>query len=138
MGPRDQIAKLVEEAEREAYARGWREAIATLQSKAPESPSSSRYKPNGAANPDRKRGRPSKAVDLVREAIAAQPGLKGIDIARALEANNTPVLERTVRSCLRRLRESRVICQRKGKWYPKATDAIAANDKGEALETPPL
>jgi len=131
----DQIASLIEEAEREAYARGWRDAIAALQAKAPEVPTES-IESNGKVMPEHTRGRPAtKAIALVREIIIAKPGLKGVEVFRTLQAQGTPILERTMRSCLRRLRDSKVIWQRKGKWYPRPkTDFESAN--GEAT-TPP-
>jgi hypothetical protein len=127
---REQINRLLAEAERESYARGWRDAIAALQAKAPELSSDSGVTPerketNGASAPEKPRGRPAKAISVVRELISAQPGLRGVDIANQLEGQ---VIERTVRSCLHRLRGHHEIWQRKGRWYPR--------DR-EAPETPP-
>jgi len=136
---REQITSLIEDAERESYARGWRDAIAALQAKAPEvSAESSSETANGKETSEPNRGRPAtKAIALVRETITTKPGLKGVEVFKTLEAQGTPVLERTIRSCLRRLRDSKVIWQRKGKWYPRPTDTGSGNTKGEALETPP-
>ena len=137
-GRKEQIASLIEEAEREAYARGWRDAIAALQASAPPAPSGVVISLSGKVPiVDRKRGRPAKAVDLVRDMISSSPGMKGADIARSLDAKGTPVLERTVRSCLRRLRQAKAITQRNGKWYPRPKDAVPENTNGEALGPPP-
>ena len=125
-----------------SYARGWRDAIAALQAKAPEMPQHGGpdidHRGNGAvteaATPQRQRGRPEKAITLVHDAIFAEPGLRGVDIVRALE---NKVVDRTVRSALRRLKKGRSIWQRNGKWYPKQERADPENENGEALGSPP-
>jgi plasmid stabilization system protein ParE len=135
---REQIDRLIAEQEaeaRESYARGWRDAIAALQAKAPELSSS---ESPAVPVPIRPRGRPPKAIGLVRDAILAKSGLKGVEVVKILESQGTPVIERTVRSCLRRLRENKIIWQRKGRWYARPNErAEAGNGFGEALATPP-
>jgi len=71
---------------------------------------------------------------MVRELISAQPGLRGVDIANQLDGR---VLERTVRSCLHRLRGHHEIWQRKGRWYLKEKDNLFETSRREAPETPP-
>jgi ribosomal protein L31E len=135
---REQINRLLAEVERESYVRGWHDAIAALQAKAPELPSPDSeasaeiIETNGSVLPEKSRGRPAKAISVVRELISAQPGLRGVDIANQLEGR---VIERTVRSCLHRLRGHHEIWQRKGRWYPR--DNCSENARREALETPP-
>jgi hypothetical protein len=144
---REQIESLLgamERDARESYARGWADAIAALQAKAPEIAQAipaGDTKGNGAASdskqPQRARGRPEKAISLVQGAIFAEPGLRGVDIVRVLESNGTPVSDRTVRSALRRLR-GKAVWQRKHKWYPKPKERTdAENEIGEVLGTPP-
>ncbi|MGH8598916.1 MAG: hypothetical protein ACREXT_19895, partial [Gammaproteobacteria bacterium] len=128
----EQIAKLIDDAEREAYARGYADAIAYIAKTA-----AAASKPAETAKPvaaiAARRGRPaSKAIAIVRDLIRVKPGLKGVDIFRALQKQGTPVLERTMRSCLRRLSMAGAIIQRDGRWYPKQTDA-GADDRGAAL-----
>jgi hypothetical protein len=144
---REQIESLLDAMERDAresYARGWADAIAALQAKAPEMAAAMPAKDqrggpsSDSKEPQRPRGRPEKAISLVQGAIFAEPGLRGVDVVQALEQNGTPVSDRTVRSALRRLRESKVIWQRKHKWYPKPKErADAENEIGEVLATPP-
>jgi len=141
---REKIDRLLAEVDRESYARGWHDAIAALQAKAPEI-SQAEFAPvpesetrADSAPPLRQRGRPAKAIKLVQDEIFGEPGLRGVDITRALAKKGTPVIDRTVRSCLRRLRENRVIWQRKSRWYPRPKERhIAGNEIGEVPETPP-
>lgn len=148
---REQIESLratmdaMERDARESYARGWREAIAAFKANAPEMPPEEHTRKdigNGADGNSQpivrvRRGRPEKAITLVRDAIFAEHGLRGVDIVRVLEKNGTPVSDRTVRSALRRLR-GKVIWQRKHKWYPKPKERTDdENEIGEVLGTPP-
>jgi AT hook motif len=142
---REKIDSLLAEVERESYARGWHDAIAALQAKAPEIPPVE-FAPEAPKNetridsvaPPRQRGRPAKAINLVRDAIFADPGLRGVDITRALTKNGTPVIDRTVRSCLRRLRDNRTVWQRKNRWYPRPKERQDVdNETGGASRTPP-
>src|SRR4051812_21814651 len=117
---RRELTQLLDEIESEAYARGYSDAM--------------------AHKPLKRRGRPpTRAIALVRNAIVASDGIKGIEIFRQLEAQGTPVLERTVRTCLARLRESRAIVQRKRKWFAAGGSNGTAIHKnfGEALGPPP-
>jgi hypothetical protein len=141
---REKIDRLLAEVERESYARGWHDAIAALQAKAaeiapvefaPEAPKDETEIDTAA--PPRLRGRPAKAIKLVQDVIFAEPGLRGADITRALAKKGTPVIDRTVRSCLRRLRENRTIWQRKYRWYPRSERHEADNEIGEVSRTPP-
>lgn len=146
-GQREQIGQLLDDMEREAresYARGWRDAIAALQAKALEmAPSASVVDANigttvGLTPPVRSRGRPEKAITLVQTEIFGEPGLRGVDIVKSLESKGTPVVDRTVRSALRRLKGSKVVWQRNGKWYPKPKERVdAENETGEAVGSPP-
>ena len=69
---REKIDSLLAEVDRESYARGWRDAIATLQAKAPEmAPIEPTDKHGNGADVDsgvrqRQRGRPEKAISLVK------------------------------------------------------------------------
>jgi hypothetical protein len=143
-GQRENIERLLDEMDREtreSYARGWRDAIAALQARAPEMTPvevAPKNEGNGARTdsrePQRPRGRPAKAINLVQGEIFGEPGLRGVDIVRSLEKKGTPVVDRTVRSALRRLKVSKIVWQRNGKWYPKPK---AENEIGETLGTSP-
>jgi hypothetical protein len=146
---REQIESLLAAMERDAresYARGWADAIAALQAKAPEMtaamPAGNHPKGNGATpdtdskEPQRARGRPERAISLVQSAIFSEPGLRGVDIVRTLEKNGTPVVDRTVRSALRRLREAKIIWERKKRWYPKPKERLDS-ESGEPVGSTP-
>jgi hypothetical protein len=142
---REKIDSLLAEVERESYARGWRDAIAALQEKAPEmapsDPNADKRGNGASADPgahQRQRGRPEKAISLVKNEIFGDPGLRGVDIVRSLEKKRTPVVDRTVRSALRRLKGSKTVWQRNGKWYPRLKERPdAENEIGEVAGTPP-
>lgn len=135
---REQMDRLLAQIEREAYARGWADAIATLQEKAAAlpPPSESTRGPT-ASEPDtqRGRGRPATYIGIVRDIITTTPGLKGAEIVRESQRRETPVEERTVRSCLRRLKGKHV-WQREGRWYPKKKTEVEPIN-GEAFSSAP-
>jgi hypothetical protein len=54
----------------------------------------------------------------VLKAIQTNPGMRGVEILRALEAVGTPVHERTLRTALARLKLNHIE-QREERWYPK-------------------
>lgn len=142
---RAEMDRLLKQIEQEAYARGYSDAIAAVTAAATAAaPKMGDSAPAEAAPPKsaesdgdapRGRGRPATAVMSVRDAIWTKPGMKGADLVRYLDQQGTPVLERTVRSCLRRLKNVEVR-QRDGRWYPKRKPE-AENGSGEALVTPP-
>jgi hypothetical protein len=45
--------------------------------------------------------------------------MKGVEVVRAAQEIDPKIPERTVRTCLRRLRENKIIWKRSGLWYPK-------------------
>lgn len=140
---REQINRLIEEAEREAYARGYNDAIAAVSKAAAalSLPSASPVTELVEALPvvtpqapvGRNRGRPPKAIGLVRATINAKPGLKGVEIANVLDG---AVMERTVRTCLRRLRDTGEIKKRKDAWFPTKSGG-SENVDGEAVGSLP-
>ena len=130
----DQIAKLIAEAERRAFKRGFYKAISvlrdalfedfnTLIDSEPQGSNSAQPKPQRSG---------SGTMALVLEAITSQPGLKGVEVCRWLEGRGTPVPERTVRTNLRRLRQDRLVWQREKRWYPKNAKTT---DEGEAADS---
>jgi hypothetical protein len=143
---REQVERLFKEIEQEAYARGYSDAIqavtaaataaATKQSAPKDIESPLATEGGDQINGAKTRGRPAKAITLVRAAIFAHPGMKGVELVRELEKQGTPVIERTVRSCLRRLGSEKVIWQREMRWYPKKKTEVE-HGLGEGLATPP-
>lgn len=136
----EEFFRLVRQLEAEAYDRGWRDAIAAVTARADElrrQPAADAGRPETVkiAKP---RGRPAKALGLVKSIITEYPGKTGVEIVAALESRGTPVAERTVRTCLRRLRLTRAIHQREGRWYPLLRSEVAeAKPNREVPGTPP-
>jgi hypothetical protein len=126
--PRDEISRIIENAEREAYARGWRDAVAAVAESAAQLKGAVPENMGTNAEPGkplpRRTGRPSTAIKVVEECIAATPGMRGVDVVKAAQSVDSAIKERTVRSCLRRLRLSKAIWKRNGLWYPKAKDKM--------------
>src|SRR5207253_95134 len=88
----------------------------------------------------RKTGRPSSnTIEVVEDCINAAPGQKGVDVVKAAQLIDASINERTVRTCLRRLRLSKKIWQRNGLWYPKSPRQRHELEKNneEAISSPP-
>lgn len=144
---REQMDQLLKQIEREAYARGWADAIATLQARVSELPKTESVATESAAKaePIAKAQTATvvhpggfghaTAIKTVRDIIFAQPGLRGADIVRESERSGRPIQERTVRSCLHRLK-GKDIWKREGRWYPKRKVEIETAN-GEALGAAP-
>jgi hypothetical protein len=86
----------------------------------------------------RRTGRPSSnAIEVVEDCISASPGKKGVDVVKAAQLVDPAIPERTVRTCLRRLKLSKKIWQRNGLWYPKPPRVRLENENEEAISSPP-
>lgn len=134
-----EFMRLFEEFKREAYEKGWHDAVAALTEKAAEMKAPP-PKPHVLPTPKhvKVQGRPGKAQALVHDAIKEKPGMNGVEIVRHLTERGTPVVERTVRTCLRRLRLAHHVKRRDGRWYPiNQEQQNAQNASGEVLQTPP-
>lgn len=156
--PRDEISRIIESAQQQAYERGWNDAIiamiesatdmkcareiAALGTPSTDAAIATATGDNGKvkqANP-RRTGRPStKAIQIVEECIVATPGMKGVEVVKAAQSVDASIKERTVRTCLRRLRLSKVIWKRNGLWYPKTKEekTLFESANGEANLSPP-
>ncbi len=142
--PRDEIDRIIQEAERKAFERGWQAACAAIGDLAKHLPLSAYHiEAESSSTPPEerlaRRGRPSgRAIDIVADCIAAHPGMKGVEIVKAAQEVDPTIKERTVRTCLRRLRLNKIIWRRSGLWYPKPTEKTEAkNGIGEAVGSPP-
>ena len=112
----EKIAKLVSDAEAKAFARGIEAAIEALQHlHLTYEVSDDTPKPAKPAVP----AAAGKTMSLVLDAVTNNPGQKGVEIVKWLENRGTPVQERTVRTCLRRLKLDRIIWQVDRRWYPR-------------------
>jgi hypothetical protein len=71
-----------------------------------------------------------KAADIVLEIIQQQPGIRGVNIIRAAADIGRPLLERTTRTALYRMKREGRIRNLEGRWYA----ADAAPDVGDHNE----
>ncbi len=142
--PRDEIARIIADAEKAAYQRGWNEATIAMAVAAsqlrnpnivPDAPPASPVPEPTPTGP----GRPASNVrKIVGDIIMANPGMAGVDIVKAAQAVDGSIKERTVRTSLRRLRLAKVIWKRTGLWYPRAKEKTTAEyGNGEAVGSPP-
>jgi hypothetical protein len=140
--PVDEISKIVKAASRDAYARGWQDALDAVakaaQSMMPPDSDIAAVKPSVEITiMPRTNGRPaSKAIQVVEDCINQSPGKKGVDVIRAAQLVDPAINERTARTCLRRLKLSKKIWQRNGLWYPKPQPRHE-NENEEAISSPP-
>jgi len=110
------------------FARGWETAIhrfKTLMEKSDVAPShQSTSAPVSLFLQDHDRPRTlRRASDVVLDIIKAHPGIKGVDIVRISVEAGEPVLERTVRTALYRMKRDGQIRNLGGGWYPGLTPA---------------
>jgi hypothetical protein len=146
--PKDQIARIVQDAEEAAYKRGWDDACDAMK-KSTDTVKASYFHPPTAEemNVDvlivshhGRTGRPaSAAIGVVEDCINASPGKKGVDVVKAVQLIDSAIPERTIRTALRRLKIQKKIWQRNGLWYPKAQRypvVVETNDE-EAKSSPP-
>lgn len=116
------ISEIIAKVDREAYARGVKDTIARYAAIGDQllPPDVSPAKPNGATA-NQGRGRPAtSAINVVKDAVFAKPGMKGIEVVEAAQKIDSKIPDRTVRSCLRRLKyDTHEIWQRDKRWYPK-------------------
>lgn len=138
--PRDVIARILESAERAAFERGrkcgWQEALdsfgGTIARMKHKNPPNVALGADGRVPRPRRPGRPSSnAIEVVEQCIIATPGMKGVDVVKAAQSVDAAMKERTVRTCLRRLRLNNAIGKQDGLWYPRAKDKTSA-DNGPA------
>jgi hypothetical protein len=137
--PVDEISKIVKAASRDAYARGWQDALDAVAKaahgmKPPDSDIAGTAPKPGIV--PRTNGRPaSKAIQVVEDCIVQSPGKRGVDVVKAVQLVDPAINERTVRTCLRRLKLNKKILKRNGLWYPKP--ARHENENEEAISSPP-
>jgi hypothetical protein len=142
--PVDEISKIVKAASRDAYARGWQDALDAVAKAAqgmrpPDSDvAGTAVKPGPALTiVPRTNGRPaSKAIQVVEDCITQSPGKKGVDVIKAAQLIDPAINERTARTALRRLKLNKKIWQRNNLWYPKPRSR-PENENEEAISSPP-
>lgn len=142
--PVDEISKIVKAASRDAYARGWQDAMDAVAKAAQGMKPRDSGVVEAVAKPTaeitivpRTNGRPaSKAIQVVEDCITQSPGKKGVDVVKAAQMVDPAINERTARTCLRRLKLNKKIWQRNGLWYPKPKPR-PENENEEASSSPP-
>jgi len=98
---KDEIARLIEDAQEAAYKRGWDDAVAAML-RAAAQPSGAGFQTQVSAEP-RRTGRPaSNAVHMTEATVNAAPGRKGVEVVKAVQLIEPSIPERTVRTALRR------------------------------------
>ena len=106
------------------HKRGWGDACDAISKAAGDvkagHPSLKLYQAYVITAEPRKTGRPSSnTIEVVEDCINASPGKKGVEVVKAAQLVDLSINERTVRTCLRRLKLNKKIWQRNGLWYPK-------------------
>jgi len=134
-----EVLAIVRRLEREAYQKGWRDAVAAIQEAAGQVTAVVRERPR-LKRPAMVlgKGRASykmPVIDIIFQVISEHPGLRGSDIFReAVErvpGSDFKTMDRTGRTALMRLRKRGKIEQRNGKWFPtereqKKTPAVGS------------
>lgn len=72
--------------------------------------------------------RPPTAAEIVLEIIRHEPGLRGVEIVEKTGAMSEPLLERTVRTALYRLKNASKIRSDNERWY------VVAEEDGQFVE----
>jgi hypothetical protein len=146
--PKDELARVLREAEEAAYNRGWDDACVAMGKAAiamkaetfelpPEKDDLPTISTTHPLPPPRRTGRPSSnTIGIVEACISASPGLRGVMVVEAAQSIDSAINERTVRTCLRRLKQSKKIWQRNGLWYPKSKSR-PEHEHEEAISSPP-
>jgi hypothetical protein len=132
MGRTKDLANFVSGIEEAAYQRGYNDAVRDaaralkrLRQEAQANRAKERANGHDSDNEEAReeivvqryrRMRANSDQMRVLKAIRATPGMRGVEIVRALEATGSPIHERTVRTALSRLND-RYIEQRDDKWY---------------------
>jgi len=121
------VADATEKMKREAYARGWRDAIAALQ-KASEAviegaqgdgelPASISFgnvkEPGGQFNLT-----VGSTPYYTYQAIKKRPGMTGGEIVAAVQEAGHNVSEGSIRTSISRVKDKKLIVSRHNKWFP--------------------
>jgi hypothetical protein len=125
----------LERLEREAYQKGWSDAVANILAAAKQPPMGKpitsggnvrlRYSDEEEQEAAEAAARPPNGVStiqVIRDIINAEPGLKGAEVFRKalplIPGATMKTMDRTGRTALARLKSRGQIHQRDKKWYP--------------------
>jgi len=72
-----------------------------------------------------------KAADVVFDVIRSNPGIRGVDIVRATGERGPPLLERTVRTALYRMKRDGLVKNLEARWFAAdAAPETGSDDEG--------
>jgi hypothetical protein len=121
------VAEATEKMKREAYARGWRDAIAALQKASEgaievgqgEAETAFTLDLSGSKNGE---GPSNLTVGSTPhytfQAIKKRPGMTGSEVVTAVQEGGHNVSEGNIRTSIARLKGKRLIVARHNKWFP--------------------
>ena len=121
-----QILALIADMQREAYQKGWNDAVKKILAAAQQgTPLSSQPAPKGPEPVAEKPSSPqydTPIIQMVYQIVQEKPGLKGHQVVKAIISRDPTislkVADRTGRTSLSRLRKRNKIIQQNRKWYP--------------------
>ena len=127
----DDILRLIKKREKEAYDKGWHDAVVNIVAAA-RGGALSRIQAPSTPRVGRERLHERSIIDRVFDTIKDRPGMRGADIITRV-SDDTGIdykkVDRTGRTSLMRLRVRGKIVQRDGKWYPAETEAEAETEE---------
>jgi hypothetical protein len=126
----DEISKLLaqaaEQLKREAYAAGWRDAVAAMNKAI--SDIAEQDLPSGSVTIDAPTAQFSQATSdgptvgstpwYVLQAVRKRPGMTGLEVINYVRDGGHKVPGGSIRVALNRLKGRRLIVPRHGKWFP--------------------
>lgn len=141
----EQLEALVAEIEREAYQRGWDDAVRKILAAAQQgTPVAEQSAPEAPAAKQDKGATPTydtPIIELVKQIVHDKPGLRGFQVVREITARDPSVApevaDRTGRTSLSRLSKRGKIVQRKQRWYPAKAGADENTEDAGAKENEP-
>jgi hypothetical protein len=121
------LTEATEKIKREAYARGWRDAIAALQKAAEGAVEGGQLDTEGATlvfDSSVSNGAKDGSLTVgstpyyTFQAIKKRPGMTGSEIVVAVQEAGHNVSEGNIRTSIARLKGKRLIVARHNKWFP--------------------
>jgi hypothetical protein len=122
------LAEAAEKLRREAYAAGWRDAIAAINKAVTEAaePGMAASVIGGgdysqqSATPAPPQGGPTVGSTpwYVWQAVNKRPGMTGSEVVSVVQEGGHKVSDGSIRTSLSRLRDRKLLISRHGKWFP--------------------
>lgn len=123
----DSILKEIRRLEKEAYQRGWNDAVAKILAAASQGMPINEHTASAVPPSAGKGNGPLKSeipiIEMIHGIIKERPGLRGADVFREavtrIPGSDFKTMDRSGRTALKRLKDRGRIMQRSKKWYPK-------------------